>query len=176
MKILKKITFLLFALLSTINLHFKLRILGNYIDNVRMSLLRFSGAKIGIGSCVHPNVMILSAKNLIIGSNSSIGSNSEIFNYSELIIGNNVAIGTQFYVNTNNHSVHDQDKPLSYQGGVTDKIIIGDDVWIGARVIVLSGVKIENRVVIGAGSVVTKNLETRNIYAGTPARKIKSLN
>lgn len=175
MKLLKKIAFLLFALLNKINFHFKIRILGNYIDKIRMGLLRLSGAKIGTGSCIHPNVMILRAENLIIGDNSIIGSNSEIFNYSEVIIGNNVAIGTQFYLNTNNHNVHDQYRPLSYQGGVTKKIIIGDDVWIGARVIVLSGVKIENRIVIGAGSVVTKNLETRNIYAGVPARKIKNL-
>ena len=175
MKIIKKIAFLSFAILNLINLHFKLRIIGNALDKLRMSLLKFSGSKIGKNSYVHPNVMILKPENLIIGENSSIGSNSEIFNYTKFYIGDNVDIGTQFYINTNNHRVDDEKKPLAYQGGILKEIEIGSDIWIGARVTILSGVKVENRVVVGAGSVVTKILESGHIYAGVPAKKIKKI-
>ena len=65
---------------------------------------------------------------------------------------------------------------LAYQGGVSKEVEIGSDIWIGARVTVLSNAKIENRIVVGAGSVVTKHLETGFIYCGVPAKKIKKLN
>lgn len=176
MKIIKRISFLSFAILNLINLHFKFRIIGNVLDSVRMTLLRFSGSKIGENSYVHPNVMILKPENLNIGNNSSIGSNSEIFNYSKFYIGDNVDIGTQFYVNTNNHKIDNEKMFLAYQGGVSKEVEIGSDIWIGARVTVLSNAKIENRIVVGAGSVVTKHLETGFIYCGVPAKKIKKLN
>ncbi|MDQ7048321.1 MAG: DapH/DapD/GlmU-related protein [Enterobacterales bacterium] len=51
-------------------------------------------------------------------------------------------------------------------------IHIGNDVWIGAGVIILPGVSIADEVVIGAGSVVTKNLDTKGVYVGNPARKV----
>ena len=53
--------------------------------------------------------------------------------------------------------------------------MIGSDVWIGARVTVLMGAKINNRVVVGAGSLVNKDLESGYIYAGIPAKKIKKI-
>tara|TARA_Y100001970_G_scaffold294353_1_gene451310 strand:- start:10976 stop:11515 length:540 start_codon:yes stop_codon:yes gene_type:complete len=175
MKILKKISFLCFAFLNQINLHFKLRIVGNILDKLRMILLKTSGAKIGDNSFVHPKVMILNPENLIIGNNSAIGSNSEIFNYEEFFIGDNVDIGTQFYINTNNHKIENPKEPLAYQGTVSKKIKVGSDIWIGARVTILSGVKISDRTVIGAGSVVTKDTESGNVYAGVPAKKIRKL-
>jgi maltose O-acetyltransferase len=175
MKIVKKISFILFAILNLVNLHFKLRFLGNILDNLRMNLLRFAGSKIGKNSCVHPNVMILKPENLIMGDSSNIGSNSEIFNYSKLYIGNNVDIGTQFYINTNNHKTNDKKKPLAYQGGVSKEIKIHSDVWIGARVTILSGVLINERVVIGAGALITKNLKSGYVYGGVPAKIIKKI-
>ena len=174
-KISKRIIFLIFAITNLINLHFKIRVIGNFLDNLRMFLLKISGSKIGYKSVVHANVMIFNPNNLEIGENSSIGSNSEIFNYSKISIGDNVDIGTQFYINTNNHSFENTKLPLSKQGGISKEILIGSDIWIGARVIILSGVTIESRVVIGAGSVVTKNLETGYVYAGIPAEKIKKI-
>lgn len=171
----KKIIFLFFSITNLINFHFKIRVIGNLFDNIRMFLLKMSGSKIGYKSVVHANVMIINPDNLEIGKNSSIGSNSEIFNYSKISIGDNVDIGTQLYINTNNHSYKNSLLPLSKQGGVSKEIFIGSDVWIGARVIILSGVTIEKRVVIGAGSVVTKNLESGYVYAGIPAEKIKKI-
>ena len=64
---------------------------------------------------------------------------------------------------------------MAYQGTISKEIKIGSDIWIGARVTILSGVKVENRVVIGAGSVVTKNLQSNYIYAGVPVNKIKKI-
>ena len=176
MIIIRKIIFIFFAVLNKFNLHFKLRFFGNILDMIRMSLLRICGSRIGKNSFIHPNVLLINPQKIIMGENSNIGSNSEIFNYDYLKIGDDVDIGTQFYINTNNHKFDDPTKKVAYQGGISKEIIIGSDIWIGARVTVLSGVTINNRVVIGAGSVVTSNLESGYLYAGVPAKKIKKIN
>ena len=175
MYIIKKLLFIFFALLNKINLHYKLRFIDNFLDITRMSILRFCGSRIGRDSSVHPNTLIINPQNLSIGNNSNIGSNSEIFNYVKLSIGDNVDIGTQLYINTNNHRFDDPKKLLAYQGTNSAAIQIGSNIWIGARVTILAGVKIQDRVIIGAGSVVTKNLESGYLYAGVPAKKIKKI-
>lgn len=53
-------------------------------------------------------------------------------------------------------------------------MVIGNEVFVGAESIILPGVTIGDRVVIGAGSVVTKNLESNSVYVGSPARRICS--
>ncbi len=175
MNYLKKILFLIFSLLNQINLHFKFRLIGDILDKIRMSLLIICGSKIGKNSRIHPNTMLLNPQNIKIGNNSTIGSNSEIFNYVNFSVGDNVDIGTQLYVNTNNHKFDDKKQLLAYQGTKSSEIHIGSDIWIGARVTILSGVKIEDRVVVGAGSVVTKNLISGYLYAGVPAKSIKKI-
>ncbi|HHZ8891379.1 TPA: acyltransferase [Klebsiella michiganensis] len=59
---------------------------------------------------------------------------------------------------------------------IINKITIGDNVYLGFGCLILPGVVIENNVVVGANSVITKNLEANAVYAGVPARKIKDLN
>ena len=58
-------------------------------------------------------------------------------------------------------------------GAVKGKVLIGNGVWIGDNVIILSGVNVGNGAIIGAGSIVTKNVEAYSIVAGNPARFIK---
>ena len=57
----------------------------------------------------------------------------------------------------------------------SNPIILEENVWLGANVVVLPGVKIGKNFIVGAGSVVTKDIEPNSIYAGNPARKIKDL-
>ena len=172
----RKLFFILFSFFNLINLHFLFRSAGKIHDIIRMKILKLSGSVIGDNSVVRERAFILKPENLELGNNSSIGSRSEIFNSEKVIIGDNVDIGTQFYINTDNHKFDRTDIPLSKQGVISKEIKIGSNIWIGARVIILSGVKIDDRVIIGAGSLVNKNLETGYIYAGVPAEKIKKIN
>ena len=114
----RKLLFLIFALINLFNFHFKFRLFGNFVDNIRMLLLKMSGSKIGRQSIIHANVMILNPYNLEVGNNSFIGSNSEIFNYSKISIGDNVDIGTQLYINTDNHLFKNPELPINSQGGI----------------------------------------------------------
>ena len=97
----------------------------------------------------------------------------------EIIIGNNVSIApnvTFIADSCANNSCELNSIPYVKEKLTCNKnILIEDEVWIGANVTVLPGVKIGRCSVIGAGSVVTKNVEAYAIYAGVPAKKIKSL-
>lgn len=97
------------------------------------------------------------------------------FLYSKLSIGDNVEIGSGLTVHTSEHAFSDTARPLSKQGAEHKPVTIGNDVYMGSSVTVLSGVTIGDRCVIGAGAVVTKDLESGYVYVGVPARKLKPL-
>ena len=75
------------------------------------------------------------------------------------------------------HEFKDINIPINLQGAEKEKpIIIGNDVWIGTRVIVLPGVIIGDHSIIAAGSVVTKSCKPYSIIGGVPAKLIKMRN
>lgn len=74
---------------------------------------------------------------------------------------------------THTHNIERTDIPMGQQGMRVSEVIIGNDVWIGIRVIIMPGVKVGNGAVIGAGTVVTKDVPDYAIVGGVPARIIK---
>lgn len=101
-----------------------------------------------------------------IGKNCIIYPKVEIGNYS--MLANNV------YIQGDDHEFSIPGKPIIFSGRkVLRKTIIGNDVWIGAHSIILTGVKIGDGSIIAAGSVVTKDVDPYAIYGGVPAKKIK---
>jgi len=117
-------------------------------------------------------------KNVYLGENISIGANCNfICGIAKIIIKNNVMFGPNVTLVTGSHRI---DVLGKYMINVKDKlpendknIIVGEDVWIGANVLVLKGVTIGEGSIIAAGSVVTKNVEPYSIYAGVPAKLLK---
>ena len=112
-------------------------------------------------------------KNISIGNNCYINFNVTMIDDGKIEIGNNVLIGPNVTISTVNH-------PLAYEERIKNKIyvknvIIEDNVWIGANCVILPGVKIEKNSVIGAGSVVTKNIPSNVLAVGNPC-VIKSNN
>lgn len=109
---------------------------------------------------------------LSIGDNSGIGVDSLIS--FGVTIGNDVMMGPECMIFTNNHGMERRDVPMWKQRSSDIKpVVIGNDVWIGARVIILPGVHVGDGAVIGAGSVVTKDVPPYGIVAGNPARLIR---
>ena len=107
-----------------------------------------------------------------IGNNSGIGENSVL--YGKVCIGDNVMMGTECLIYTQNHAFEDLTIPMNKQGfQPSATVIIGDNVWIGGRVTILPGVHIGDGVVIGAGAVVTKDIENNAIVGGNPAKVIR---
>lgn len=108
-----------------------------------------------------------------LGDYSGIGINAKI--YGTCIIGDYVMMGEDCTVITRNHRYDRTDIPMMEQGFQEEKPVhIGNDVWIGDRVILMPGVHIGDGCIIGAGSVVTRDIPAYCIAAGVPARVIRS--
>jgi maltose O-acetyltransferase len=83
-------------------------------------------------------------------------------------------MGPEVLIYTQNHSFSRVDITMDQQGFSEEKkVIIDDDVWIGARVIILPGVKIGRGSVIGAGSVVSKSIPEYSVAVGNPCKVVK---
>lgn len=117
---------------------------------------------------------------IIIGNNTSIGEYSHITSIKGVIIGNGVLTGRYVYISDNNHGdcdyktllVRPSDRKLVSKGPVH----IGNNVWIGDKVSILSGVNIGDGAVIAANAVVTKDVPAYSVVGGIPAKIIKQNN
>jgi maltose O-acetyltransferase len=117
--------------------------------------------------------------NFCSGAQISLGNNSNISRNSFLVgtisIGDNVMMGPEVTIITSNHEFGDNKRPMVEQGQSNERPIdIGDDVWLGTRVIILPGVKIGSHAIVGAGSVVTKDVPEWCIAGGNPAKVLKN--
>lgn len=106
-----------------------------------------------------------------IGSGSGLGVNCSV--HGPITIGDNVMMGPDVTILTQTHNIERTDIPMGQQGMRVAEVVIGNDVWIGMRVIIMPGVKVGDGVVIGAGAVVTKDVPAFAIVGGVPAKVIK---
>jgi len=114
---------------------------------------------------------------LIIGDRVGI-SNFTIYCTQEIIISDDAGIGGSCKIyDTDYHSIYFKDRCLDGNINIPRaSVFIGKGCWLGANVTVLKGVKIGEYSVIGAGSVVTKDIPPNQVWAGNPARFIKMIN
>lgn len=115
---------------------------------------------------------------IAIGDRTFINANCTIIDgaknsNNKIQIGDDCLIGPNVQLLAVSHDTQPNARLMKHNYG--DDIIIGNNVWLGGGVIVLSGVIIGDNAVIGAGSVVTKRLESNSFYAGNPAMKIRDL-
>ena len=116
---------------------------------------------------------IASPSGISIGNYVTVGSNSVLSGAGGLKIGNYVMIGTNCNILSSQHKYSDLNTPMMMQGVELGKVNIGDDVWIGANVVILPNVNIGCGVVIGANSVVNRDIDAFSVVGGVPARLIK---
>jgi acetyltransferase-like isoleucine patch superfamily enzyme len=111
-----------------------------------------------------------------IANNVYIHDYSIIFAHCALYIGDNTLISPQVFITDFNHkkSALGKRELLTDSNGYTESpVTIGKNVWIGTHAVILPGVEIGDNAVVGAGSVVTKNVPANSIVAGNPAKIIK---
>lgn len=122
---------------------------------------------------IEKNVFFGAARDEIrIGDKSGIGINCRL--QGPLEIGKSVMMGPDVIIYTRNHKFSDINRDMIEQGETeSKKVVIEDDVWIGARVIILPGVKIKKGSIVAAGSVITKDTLEYEIVGGNPAKHIR---
>lgn len=109
---------------------------------------------------------------LTIGDESGVGINCSVG--GRVTIGDHVMMGPECVLLASNHRFDRLDIPMCHQGfDEPQPIRIGNDVWIGTRVIIMPGVTIGDHSIIGAGAVVTKDVPPYAIVGGVPARVLK---
>ena len=151
---------------------FLLAIPGETGAYLRSKLIPFGA--IGKNTFIYRGSKFKHEKNIHIGDNCQIGYGSFINGAETITIGNDVLIGPEVFIWTQNHTYEDPDMPIREQGWTYKPVTIEDDVWIGAKTMVLPGVTIGQGAVVGTSSVVTRDLEPYGVYFGNPARKIGS--
>ncbi len=107
-----------------------------------------------------------------IGENVRINRGCTVVSYSSVKIGNHSLIGEYVSIRDANHGTSLSDNIKSQQH-TTKPVVIGSDVWIGRGSCILPGVTIGSGSVIGANSVVTKNIPSNSVVAGVPGKIIK---
>jgi acetyltransferase-like isoleucine patch superfamily enzyme len=127
--------------------------------------VKIRGTHVPVELAVYPNAT------LTIGDNTFINSGASICAQSSIHIGKNCAIGNySMVIDTDFHAVGDIFGPAK-----TAPIVIGDNVWIAAHVVILKGVNIGDNAVVAAGSVITKDIPPCTLVGGVPAKVIRMI-
>ena len=144
--------------------------------SLRKFFYRLAGVRMGRGSTIHMWANFYQPKNITIGQDTIIGDHCFLDGRAPLKIGSHVAIASQVLIYNSEHDIHSEDfRPIE------EPVTIEDYVFIGARVIILPGIKIGKGAVVASGAVVTKDVPPMTIVGGVPAReigkrKVKNLN
>ncbi len=126
----------------------------------------------GENSFIKENVRIKGYEKLKIGHNCSINEGCRFTARGGISIGNWVRISHHCSFHSSTHNYTDLSVPISLSGGTKAKITVGNDVWIGCYSIILQGVTIGDGAVIGANSLVNKDIPPYSIAVGSPAKVI----
>lgn len=109
---------------------------------------------------------------LAVGHRSQLGQHARL--NGKITLGNDVIMGPNVIMMATSHAYARSDIPINQQGEAPEQPIeIGDDVWIGTRVIILPGVSIGSHSIVGGGAVVTKSFPEYSIIGGNPAKLIR---
>jgi len=131
---------------------------------------------IGKGSSLKDNCVVMVKRgNLKIGDHSFIGWGTIICSNESILIGKNALIAEHVSIRDQNHGMKLDSLPFNSQSMTTAPILIEENVWIGAKATITSGVTIGSNSVVGANSVATRDIAKNSLAVGTPAKVIRSL-
>ncbi len=143
--------------------------------NTRIDVLPFNQFSLGVNSTIEDYTVVNNGMGLVkIGNGVRIGLSNVIIGPVE--IGNNIILAQHVVISGLNHGYENIGIPIRLQPCTTKKVIIEDDSWIGANVVITAGVIIGKHSIVAAGSVVTKSVPAYSIVAGNPAKIIKQYN
>lgn len=148
-------------------------IMPNFFWGPRHFILKCYGAKIGRNSKIYSSVKITFPSNLVVGDNSCIGENVILYNLGKLEIGCNVTISQGAHLCGGTHD-YKKCKDALLMPLVKSNISIRDGVWICAEAFIGPGVIVSENSVIGARSVIFKDVPKESIMAGNPGQIIKN--
>lgn len=143
--------------------------------SLKRVLLKCGGIDVAAGACVNGHTWFYGRGDVRIGRDSWIGPRVRFYSdvSASISIGSRCDIGPEVSFVTGSHNIGNAYRRAG--SGYCRDIVIGDGCWIGARAIILGGVRIGDGSVIGAGAVVVRSVPPNCIVAGVPARKLRDL-
>lgn len=127
--------------------------------------------KFNIGKNINYTGLI---NDLVVGEATTINGNANLrFKNGKIKIGKNCLIARNVTILTQTYDI-DTQKEISSKNMVVKNVVIGDNVWVGSNVVIMPGINIGDNAVVGAGAIVTKNIHDFEIWAGNPAKKIRT--
>jgi len=133
---------------------------------MRLGLWKAKKLRFGYNFLIACDVIITCPEKVIIGNDVAIAEFVHIWGRGGIEIGNDTLIASHCVITSETHSINNLLYRETHENGA---VVIGNNVWLGAGVIVLPGICIGDNSVIGAGSVVTKNVPANCVVAGVPA-------
>jgi len=134
----------------------------------RASVLSCFGAKLGRRTHIYPDARIWAPWNLECGDDACVGERAEVYNVARVTLGARAILSQESLICTATHDFRDPAFPLT-----SAPVRLGAKVWIAARSTVLPGLTLGEGCVIGAGSIVTKDMPAWAVCAGNPARVLR---
>lgn len=142
--------------------------------SARMDVVPWSRFRLGRHSVVESFACVNNAMgDVVIGDHTRVGLHNTII--GPATIGSHVNLAQGVVVTAINHNFSDPAKPIDMQGVSAQRIVIDDDVWVGANVTITAGVTIGSHSVIGAGSVVTRDIPAGSVAVGSPAKVMRTI-
>lgn len=140
--------------------------------NVRLDLFPFKRFQVGDYSIIEDYTLIANAcGDVIMGEKVLVGIGSKLT--GPVTLGNNILLAQNVLISGLNHDFEDPSVPIVHQGYSVSEIVVEDGVWIGGGAIITPGVRIGRNAVVGAGSVVTKDVPPYSVVVGNPAKVVK---
>jgi len=134
----------------------------------RRFLLRIFGANIGKNARISPSVKVWAPWNLTVGDESAIAHHVDCYRVDRLTIGSQTTVSQYAILCTASHDISSPNMQLT-----SSAIVLEDQSWVSAGAFIGPGVMVCEGAVVGAMSVVTKDIEAWTVHAGNPARMIK---
>ncbi|WP_255547659.1 acyltransferase [Mucilaginibacter sp. dw_454] len=140
------------------------------LSRLNLRILKLTGIKASFPVFIDGGFKCLYPRNISIGAYVSLGHDNHIWAFDKVSIGNYTQTAKDLLIIAGSHDTGSL-RPLSSQ-----QVVIGSGCWIGARVTIIGGVSIGKGVIIGAGSLVNKDIPDFAIAAGNPAKIIRFRN
>ena len=134
----------------------------------RRLLLQLFGAQVGQNARIDPSVSIWAPWNLVLGDESALGHHVDCYNVAKIRIGQHATVSQYAFLCSATHDIADPHMQLT-----SAPIVVDDQAWVCAKAFVGPGITVARGAVVGACSVVTKDVPEWTVVAGNPAREIK---
>lgn len=148
---------------------------GTHFFKLKRKLLNLAAVPTGRGTNVVGPIYLGNVADVSFGDNVWVGMDFRVYGNGAVHIGNNIDIAPEVAFLTGSHELElNPEKKRRAGKGINYRITVEDGCWIGARVTIVGNTTLGSKCVVGACSLVNHSLEPDTVYAGTPAKAIRS--